>query len=1126
MLKDIFRELFRKSLTAAMLIEVASDYFGVLEVTDSYLQLMGLNNRLISSNSTPNTLAHLIADEKSYNLILDQLTEAKHSKQVSSFSFFHENQGREFTCIVEPYHAAGQDFSFIVVSFSLVTVQNSQSLVEKTELPEDELINKRFNHLIQDGLDMIAILDDAGNYKYVGNTSLSVLGFEPEYFIGRNAFEFIHPDDAEQAVIALSSIAGKSRVFLQPFRFLHRDGSWRWIETILTDLRKEPTVNGIVANSRDVTDQIDARNNVLLTNERLRYVTKASSEAIWDWDIATGSLSWGEGFTKFGYQADEMEATIQSWYAKIHPDDLDRVLQSIHLVIDNKETNWFDEYRLLNADASYSFVADKGFVIFDKNGVALRMVGAMQDVTKTKKEEQHLKLLESVVLNTTDSVAIMEVDPEKFPISEIVYVNEAFCKMSGYSYDELIGNSPRMLEGSRTDQEELKGLIQKLLMGLPGEATLINYRKNGEEFWLNLSVTPIADDKGQFNRWISIQRDVTQLKVEAVRQSLLSGISVLFNDPADLKKTAASVLDEISKCGNFCTAELWLPDANEIKLKLFARSEVDERMERFYEETADLMVCKRGEGLAGRVWHEMKAEDTSISGIKVEGKRIPAAINAGIKHVYGLPLIYNGKLVGVLVLALRASHKLEGMAILSDNFSEFLAGEIKRKLLEQELGEVFEFAPDILATLDYDGYFKRINPAAADLLGYSEAELLKKPAQYFVHPADRFATIRMIKKLSRGDKAMSFENRYLTKSGQVKWLSWTANAVSVDGLIFAVAKDITEKKMLADLLHKTNSLARIGSWEINVVDGTVFWSDVTKEIREAELDFQPDLDTGIHYFRDGKDKDTIKAKVQACMMHGTPWDEELEIETFKGNFKWIRTIGQAEMVDGKCFRIFGSFQDIDARKRAELLNSEILAEVAESEKRYSELFHFSPLPMWVYDLNTLYFLDVNLAAIRNYGYSREEFLSMTIRDIRPEAEIPALEQALEQIRSGQLLYNRTVYSHQTKDGNIIKIDIRSTPMLFKGRDAKLIVASDITKELLYIDAIEEKNTRLEEIAWIQSHTVRAPLARIMALVDMLGNEAKQNVITKEDIQKHIQTSAAELDSIIREITAMSDKTNL
>lgn len=1125
--KDIFQQIFRKSALAEILLKLVGKDYEVIDVSDAYLEKTGMSRTAILENNTEHFLTGLTNDQGANKMVSEGLMQAALNGQVFTTTFFSDISQKTHTLSIELLYIEDTDTKYFIVKINPVMsghvpVSSNKNLADG-ELKFDV---ESFDYLVRDGLDMIAVLDEEGNYRYVSNTSFALLGYSADYYIGRNAFEFIHPDDINEALNMLKGIEGKRRVTLEPFRFMHQDGSWRWVQTVLSDLRNEPSIKGIVANSRDVTEQINIRNDVLLSNERYRYVTKATSEAIWDWDIAADTLLWGEGFLKlFGYEAVEVETSADAFNSKIHPEDLDGVKDSLKRLFENKESHWYGEYRLKKSNGDYAFIADKGLVIFDEHGNPIRMVGAMQDVTNKKQEEQRLKLLESVVINTTDSVTIMSVDLTQFPLSQFIYVNDAFLKMTGYSFNEIIGKSPRILEGPRTDQNQISSLVELLLKGLPGEVTVINYKKNREEFWRNLSVTPIADSQGNFNRWISIQRDITEEKTEAIRQKLISGISVLFNHFTDMRKVAPLVLAEIISCCNFSNAELWLPDGNESHLKLFSRSEADKQTENFYVETADTSTVKKGEGFVGKVWEDMKLYDLNLSEEPVFGERNFQAGQMGIKRIYGMPLIYNEKLIGILALSVKSYHNLEGMAVLSDVFSEFLAGKIKKKHLEQELSEVFEFAPDILATIDYRGYFKRINPAAAELLGYSESELLKKPVRFFVHPQDRFATARRIKMLTEGSKTMNFENRYVTKSGQIKWLSWTANAVSADGVIFAVAKDITEKKTLADLLQKTNGLARIGSWEVNVADRTVYWSDVTKEIREVGPDFVPDLDDGMNNFKDGISKDTIKQKVQDCIDYGTPWDEELEIVTHKGNYKWVRTIGQAEMLEGKCIRIFGSFQDIDAHKRAELLNKKILKEVAESEKRYSELFHFSPLPMWVYDIETLQFLDVNLAAINHYGYSREEFLSMNIWDIRPEEEQQVLGHTIKEPNGSKIIYNRGIYKHRTKDGTEIRTDIRSNPMLFKGKEAKLVVVSDITKELLYVNAIEEKNLKLQEIAWIQSHTVRAPLARIMGLVDILSNNKNQAVISQADILKQIEISAQELDKIIKEITLKSDKTN-
>lgn len=197
-------------------------------------------------------------------------------------------------------------------------------------------------------------------------------------------------------------------------------------------------------------------------------------------------------------------------------------------------------------------------------------------------------------------------------------------------------------------------------------------------------------------------------------------------------------------------------------------------------------------------------------------------------------------------------------------------------------------------------------------------------------------------------------------------------------------------------------------------------------------------------------------------------------------------------------------------------------ELQKSEKRYSELFHLSPLPMWVYDLNTLEFLDVNKAAIIHYGYDREEFLSKNLKSIRPEEDIPMLEEALKKTTQIGTLYAKRAFRHLKKNGEIIKVEIGSSAILFNGRQAKLVLVNDITEKVHYIETIENQNRALKEISWIQSHVVRAPLARLMGLVNLLENESFHINPELNGLLSHIKTSSFELDDIIRDISKKSE----
>lgn len=207
---------------------------------------------------------------------------------------------------------------------------------------------------------------------------------------------------------------------------------------------------------------------------------------------------------------------------------------------------------------------------------------------------------------------------------------------------------------------------------------------------------------------------------------------------------------------------------------------------------------------------------------------------------------------------------------------------------------------------------------------------------------------------------------------------------------------------------------------------------------------------------------------------------------------------------------------IERRKRT--------VQLKESEKRYSDLFHLNPQPMWVYSVDSLKFLDVNAAAISHYGYSRAEFLSMKITDIDYEEGENLLDQALSSGDNGDGI-SKGSYRHIKKNGELIQVELRGYVMNYKGQNAEIVIVNDITEKSKFISAIQDQNKKLRDIAWMQSHVVRAPLARMMGLIDLIKNHGKAG-IDEADLLEHLLNSAHELDNLIRDISNKTSKVKL
>ncbi|OIR12688.1 blue-light photoreceptor [mine drainage metagenome] len=129
-----------------------------------------------------------------------------------------------------------------------------------------------------------------------------------------------------------------------------------------------------------------------------------------------------------------------------------------------------------------------------------------------KESEKQLKLLSTAIKNATDGVVITEIDPADITNQIIIYVNDAYVEMSGYSIEEVIGKTPKILQGKKTDKEELRRIREAILNYKPYEMEILNYKKNGKVFWSTVSITPVANAEGVYTHWVGIKRDVTNQK--------------------------------------------------------------------------------------------------------------------------------------------------------------------------------------------------------------------------------------------------------------------------------------------------------------------------------------------------------------------------------------------------------------------------------------------------------------------------------------------------------------------------------------------------------------------------------------------------------------------------------------
>jgi two-component system, cell cycle sensor histidine kinase and response regulator CckA len=359
--------------------------------------------------------------------------------------------------------------------------------------------------------------------------------------------------------------------------------------------------------------------------------------------------------------------------------------------------------------------------------------------------------------------------------------------------------------------------------------------------------------------------------------------------------------------------------------------------------------------------------------------------------------------------------------------------------------EAFESSPIGMALVAPDGRWLHVNRSLCRIVGYSREELLANDFQGITHPADLEASVTVARRLLAGEiSSCEFEKRYLHREGHVVPVRLTVSMVrgeKGEPLYFvSQMQDITERELAAEALRTSEDRYRDlvehsgDLMGVHDLDGRILSiNEVVARMTGytlAELHRMNIRDLLVSEIRHQFDAYLAEVRAQGRargIMKVRTRADEIRIWEYDNT---LRTEGVAS----PAVRAFA--RDVTERHRAERL-------LRASEARYRQLFDANPQPMWVYDVETLRFLEVNEAAVARYGWSRAELLEMRLTDIRPPEEVPRLLENLAQ--APPTIENAGTWKHRTKDGKILDVEIASHAIEFGGRPARLVLANDVTE---------------------------------------------------------------------------------
>ena len=212
----------------------------------------------------------------------------------------------------------------------------------------------------------------------------------------------IHPDDRDRTLSHWERAVTAGVPCVQEFRMRVADGSYRMFTSRavprLDETGKIVRWYGFI---EDITEQKEAMEALRQAEERYRLAARATNDAIWDWNLSTDGLAWSDAAAAYLGNLPLDDSTIQWWEGAIHPDDRPRVVRSIRNAIKSDKNRWSAAYRLRKADGDYAYVYDRGFIIRDENGQALRAVGAVVDLTERRRAEAELRRTQAELIHVS-----------------------------------------------------------------------------------------------------------------------------------------------------------------------------------------------------------------------------------------------------------------------------------------------------------------------------------------------------------------------------------------------------------------------------------------------------------------------------------------------------------------------------------------------------------------------------------------------------------------------------------------------------------------------------------------------------------------------------------------------------
>jgi len=431
---------------------------------------------------------------------------------------------------------------------------------------------------------------------------------------------------------------------------------------------------------------------------------------------------------------------------------------------------------------------------------------------RLREQESQARLLALIAARTENGVVLTDAE------GHVTWVNEGFTRMTGYVLDEISGRKPgAILQGPGTDRATARLQSERIREGKGFKTEILNYRKDGSEYWAALEVQPIADAEGRLINFMSIQSDITERRATQQRLAIQFEVAAVLADSDDLRTAISRVLAVICERLGWQVGQIWQVTGDCLRM-VDAWHSPSAGVEEFVDASRALPLA-RGKGYPGRVWATKSPVWLADVTIAPGFLRAAVAARSGLRGGFAIPLLVRGEVWGVAEFlsrkiedpdeALLKSFATIGFAIGAFILRQQAMADVRSS--EERFRTAFEDAQAGIALVSLEGRFLWVNRTLCEMFGYTREELTSKTYIEITHPDDSAASAAAAKRMfSEEVEGIGLEKRYVRKDGKVVWAILRARRQRGAGgsadLVVAHFLDISERRAAEQTLREDKRL--------------------------------------------------------------------------------------------------------------------------------------------------------------------------------------------------------------------------------------------------------------------------------------------------------------------------------